>query len=642
MIFTLAALAQDLTPAPFDTERFKPMADTTGYVVTQSASTLGHLQVGVGLWGNYSRDSVVLERNGRRVVGPAPTFPDALVELRSVADLQLGLGLFGRISLVADLPIILWQEGFQPGAPGTFQAPRDLANSSGPGDVQLHPKIVLLQLREGVPLGIAVGGSVTLPTGSTQSFYGEGSVTGSPMLMLETADGAIEDRDYHVRFAVNAGARFKPPDSFRGTVLGNEFLYRAALGLHPTSPVEFGVEAIGSVGGAMATQHPVEVLPHLKLLPTDNTSLVAGAGFGLTRGIGSPEVRLFVGATLAPRFDPLSLDRDKDGIPNKYDACISIPEDKDGFEDADGCPDEDNDRDGLLDPVDDCPMDPEDVDGFEDTDGCPDEDNDQDDVLDINDRCPMVPEDKDGFQDLDGCPDPDNDQDGFLDPVDRCPNAAETVNGFADDDGCPDERPFVDTDGDGYTDDVDGCPFDAEDFDGYEDDNGCPEPDNDLDGIFDIRDDCPFVPETRNGYLDDDGCPDEPPSRVVLERTRINILEKVFFDTAKATIQNQSFDLLDEVATVIIDHPAIGRIRVEGHTDSDGSDSYNERLSQRRAEAVRDHLIGKGVEPGRLEAVGFGESRPIESNDTSEGKSKNRRVGFVILDAEANRPAPGG
>lgn len=133
-------------------------------------------------------------------------------------------------------------------------------------------------------------------------------------------------------------------------------------------------------------------------------------------------------------------DRDGDGILDSVDRCPDDPEDKDGFEDADGCPERDNDRDGVLDPDDGCPMVPEDKDGFEDADGCPENDNDRDGLLDPVDKCPNDPEDKDGFEDDDGCPDKDNDQDGFLDPDDKCPLEPETKNGYADDDGCPDEQ----------------------------------------------------------------------------------------------------------------------------------------------------------------------------------------------------------
>ena len=634
MIHLLAnALAQTAGDLPIDVERFRPAADTYGYITTESASTLGHLQLGVGLWGNHSRDSLVLSRNGQRVIGPAPDFPNGLIDERSMVDAQFGFGLFNRVALLIDLPIVLWQQGFEPGAPGTLLPAQDLY-ASGVGDLRITPKIVLLDYRKKLPLSIAASGTITAPLGSRRSFIGEGSITASPLLIVEIADGDVRGREHHVRFAINAGARIKQTDTFRGLDLGPEFLFRAAAGIHPIQAVELGVEAVGSLAGTSQQHVPLEVVPHLRLIPTTDATLVAGAGFGVLPGPGAPDWRVFVGGTLAPRFDPLSRDRDKDGIPNKYDGCIDIPEDKDGFEDADGCPEPDNDQDGNPDTTDRCPNEPEDYDQFEDPDGCPDPDNDRDRIPDVSDRCPMQPEDYDGFGDLDGCPEPDNDLDGLPDPVDRCPNVPENFNGFEDTDGCPDQQPVVDTDGDGLPDNVDRCPFDAEDFDGFQDEDGCPEPDNDLDGIYDINDACPFQPETRNGYLDEDGCPDDAPTRVVLERTRINILEKVFFEVDQAVIQQVSYSLLDEVAAVIVDHPSLRRIRVEGHTDSDGGDAYNERLSHRRAEAVATYLVNRGVEPGRLEFVGFGEARPIDSNKTAEGKQNNRRVEFVILEQE--------
>jgi OOP family OmpA-OmpF porin len=134
-------------------------------------------------------------------------------------------------------------------------------------------------------------------------------------------------------------------------------------------------------------------------------------------------------------------DRDHDGIPDDVDRCPDQPEDMDGFQDSDGCPDLDNDGDGVPDALDKCPNEPEDKDGFQDADGCPDPDNDGDGIPDALDKCPNEPEDRDGFQDQDGCPDLDNDGDGIPDARDKCPNEPETVNNYKDDDGCPDEVP---------------------------------------------------------------------------------------------------------------------------------------------------------------------------------------------------------
>jgi outer membrane protein OmpA-like peptidoglycan-associated protein len=139
---------------------------------------------------------------------------------------------------------------------------------------------------------------------------------------------------------------------------------------------------------------------------------------------------------LVPAVQPL--DSDKDGIIDSLDKCPTVAEDKDGFQDADGCPDFDNDGDGINDTLDKCPAVAEDKDGFADTDGCPDFDNDVDNIPDSTDKCPNIPEDIDMFEDADGCPDYDNDKDGIPDSVDQCISIPETFNGFRDEDGCPD------------------------------------------------------------------------------------------------------------------------------------------------------------------------------------------------------------
>ena len=205
-------------------------------------------------------------------------------------------------------------------------------------------------------------------------------------------------------------------------------------------------------------------------------------------------------------------DMDEDGVGDESDLCPTDPEDVDGFEDTDGCPDADNDLDGVVDAADRCPNEAENLNGYMDADGCPEPDADRDGVIDSADKCPGEREDRDGYQDEDGCPDADNDADGILDASDACPNEPETMNGYADADGCPDEAPRieaqVDTDKDGVPDSKDKCPSLAEDVDGVQDTDGCPDVDNDLDGLMDAEDNCPNDAEDIDGVKDDDGCPD--------------------------------------------------------------------------------------------------------------------------------------
>jgi OOP family OmpA-OmpF porin len=162
---------------------------------------------------------------------------------------------------------------------------------------------------------------------------------------------------------------------------------------------------------------------------------------GLYFNFGEVRSRTIVQKEVTVVTPPTPQDPDGDGISGPADRCPNVAEDRDGFQDDDGCPDADNDNDGVPDLRDRCPTEPEDKDGYQDDDGCPDLDNDADGLPDTRDKCPDEAEDKDGFQDDDGCPDPDNDNDGVVDARDKCPNEPESKNNYQDDDGCPDEVP---------------------------------------------------------------------------------------------------------------------------------------------------------------------------------------------------------
>lgn len=243
--------------------------------------------------------------------------------------------------------------------------------------------------------------------------------------------------------------------------------------------------------------------------------------------------------------------------------------------------------------------------------------------------CAGGPEDEDGFQDGDFCLDPDNDADGIEDGLDACPNDAEDMDGFSDEDGCPE----IDNDADGVPDTTDVCPTQSEDDDDFNDEDGCPEPDNDEDGIADGLDHCPMDPEDRDDFEDEDGCPEPGPrtAPVTVSDTRILIGETIYFEYDTDTIRPVSMPLLDQVAEVINALSADLRIRVEGHTDSAGTPAYNLDLSFRRARAVVEYLVGRGVARDRLEYRGYGDQHEVAPNDDPDGRALNRRVEFTIL-----------
>jgi hypothetical protein len=286
-------------------------------------------------------------------------------------------------------------------------------------------------------------------------------------------------------------------------------------------------------------------------------------------------------------------DTDGDGIPNGRDRCQLVPEDKDGFEDDDGCPDDDNDGDHRPDATDQCPNQAEDLDGFQDDDGCPELDNDKDGILDLVDRCPNDPEDGIPPNPRDGCPagKRDSDGDGFPDALDACPLQEEDMDGFEDGDGCPEP----DNDRDGVPDAQDRCPVCAEDKDGFEDDDGCPELDNDHDGIPDAVDRCPLEPETVNGVADDDGCPDSGGIEVVkLDGDRLAIDRMPTLDGRNLSRLGQI--IVDQLALVMGGHAEVTRWLI-AIAEPSGSDA------QRLGDAVRARLIVRGVAADRIEII---------------------------------------
>jgi OOP family OmpA-OmpF porin len=202
-----------------------------------------------------------------------------------------------------------------------------------------------------------------------------------------------------------------------------------------------------------------------------------------------------------------------------------------------------------------------------------------------------------------------------LDRDDYCPKEAGPAPK-----GCKIVDP--DPDQDGVPLPCDACPDEV----GVKPD-GCPIRDKDGDGIFDDKDKCINEPETKNGFEDADGCPDTLPERV---KKFSGVVQGIFFDQGKATIRKQSATTLDSAVKVLQEFPSI-KLEISGHTSSEGDGAFNQKLSQDRADAVKQWLVDKGVTTDRIKTRGVGPDEPIADNKTPAGRAKNRRIEFKVL-----------
>lgn len=507
------------------------------------------------------------------------TAPVPLLSDRFGAQVFAAVGVFRWLELSAAVPVYFSQRA----------APELQVASAGLGNPWLHAKIGLLDATK--LLSFSVGLGVGVPVGTAVA-QGNGGVE-----FLPRATVGKVFKNFQVGLELGGLVRptvdFAPVTGQAADRVGSQ-LYVAAMlgGINLKGPRgEVSLRGFAPLTGG---QPGLEGQLGVRWLLGD-VELFASVGPGFWGAPATPSLRSYagmafanVGLTRPPCIEGEDydlptcpdLDRDGDGVKNQVDLAPLEREDLDGFEDQDGKPEADNDQDGVLDLADACVN----VRGLVENKGCPDVDSDKDGLVDRLDGCPE-PEDFDGFEDGDGCPEPDNDKDGVLDAEDRCPLVA----------GVPEEH-------------------------------GCPVKDADADGVPDFQDNCP----QEKGVAANSGCPESKKQLVQLSRERLAILDKVYFDTGKATIQKKSFPLLDQVAQVLVAHPELARVQVEGHTDNQGKPEKNKQLSQERADAVKAYLAQKGVDAGRLVAVGFGQEKPSVPNDTPQGREANRRVEFNL------------
>ncbi len=666
-------LSQNAFADGFDVRQFTPAAGPESVFSVESTQTLKHLDFDIRLYTDYAAQPLQFD-----------TYVGDTAKLDHLVSMNLGasLGILDFLEVGISLPFIAY-EGYNDTYDQLMMIDVPRAQTGVFGDMQLRMKGTILKREDYNGFGLGAGLIMTMPTGKQSALIGSPSVTGRPYIAVDYEIGPVE-------MMLNAGFTFRKKAQFLDYTLSHTFDYGFGVVYHAVPEwLDVKGEIFGetplSSDATKAHHNSAEWLVGAKVKTPVGFDITAGVGTGIGSGVRNPQVRALLGLEYTPRFT----DADEDGIRDGKDYCPMIP----GSEDFEGCPDPDSDSDNWCDPwidsdeiaahfecqrTDICPS----IEGEDQWQGCPNPDSDGDGwcasyITDealaeqfnckISDVCP----DDAGEDAFQGCPNPDSDGDGWCDPwikddtmaqhfncklTDECPNHP----GLDENNGCPDP----DADGDGicapfveelglydkfFCSGNDLCPVDPEDFDDFQDEDGCPDPDNDGDGICDpwvaeqglldkykdycrLVDKCPNEPEIINGVKDDDGCPDQGKQLVIVHDDNLEIKDKIYFNTNKATIQKKSNPLLDQLAQTILSNPAITKISVEGHTDDTGKYEKNLVLSNDRAQAVVDALIKRGVPAERLSAKGWGSDKPLDNSKTKAARALNRRVEFIITD----------
>jgi outer membrane protein OmpA-like peptidoglycan-associated protein len=581
VLLPIAALASTCAPRRaraqahrFDAEQFHPSIASEGFLAVDGAYVLQHLGWSAGLFATYAHAPLVLRGPSGHVVDGG-----GLISQQLGMELVGSIGILDRLQIGVGLPFIAYQK-----TDNRVAELPDGVSAAGLGDLRLELKALVIDRQPAVGhrLGLSVIAGGTIPTGNETGFMGEGNVTGRLRL-------ALEWRFSRLTAALNLGGIFRARRRFDDLYIGNQLVYGAAARVDIVHGLGAIVELAGQVGAGLpasagdlkTSEAPAELRFGLDLRMRTVLLWLAG-GVGLSRGYGVPDGRLIIGLRLRAkdRLPEGERDPDGDGIITRRDRCPEVP----GPPENQGCPDADRDHDHIIDRLDGCPDEP----GPAENVGCPDRDRDGDGVVDRLDHCP----DQAGIANDHGCPPPDRDRDGVPDSQDRCPDRS----GPAVNHGCPD----VDSDGDGIVDRLDRCPHEA---------------------------------EVWNGLDDEDGCPDPGAAWVVLTATKLELREPIQFSGETALLAPRAKRVLAVVARILELHPEIALVRVEGHTDNQGSAVANLDRSAARASAVRSYLItAQKIDAARIVAQGFGGVRPIADNRGPVGRLKNRRIELVIVE----------
>jgi OmpA-OmpF porin, OOP family len=544
----------------FALDRFEPAERGSDWFVGESLDLRGDPRFAAGLVLDYGHKPLV-------IYTPDDDERATIVEHQLFAHVGAALVLWERVRFALNLPVALFQDG-DGGRVGDTEYSSQ--SSTAVGDLRIGADVRIAG-QYGQAATLAAGVQLWAPTGSRDSYTGDGAVRLRPRLMLAGDIGPFA-------YSGQAGFNFRAnDDEFAGVSRGSEMFFAATAGARladgklVVGPELTTATVVTESGAAFSRRTtPVELLLGGHYLFAGSWRAGLGAGPGLTRALGTPQLRVLASIEWV---QPLPSEP------------VLLPD--------------------TSAPV--------------DTDG--------DLIVDSEDACPTVPGVRTDDPKTNGCPPPgDRDGDGVLDPEDACPDQPGPRSDDPKTNGCP----LPDRDGDGVLDTDDACPDEPGDKTDDPTTNGCPPPkDRDGDGILDAEDACPDAPGPMNEDPKKNGC---PVARV--EKGQIRIREQVQFAYNSANILRNSNFILEAVKNILESNPQIRKVQIQGHTDSKGSDAFNLGLSKRRAQAVVTWLTKNGIDKTRLEAQGFGEAQPLDSNDTEEGRAVNRRVEFHITGQE--------